>query len=160
MSTQGARHHIGSARPRMTAAVMAQTGLDENVLRELVYRFYGKVRADPLLGPIFATRIVDWGRHLERMVNFWSSVALMTGRYHGQPVPAHAPLPVDATHFNRWLDLFRATAREVCTPIGASHLIERAERIARSLHIAVELNKAEPGAAPSFPPVLKGCRDA
>lgn len=152
MPTHDAKQQISSVRPEMTVTVMAQTGLDEDTLRELIYQFYGKVRADPLLGPIFAARIGDWGPHLERMLDFWSSVALMTGRYHGQPVPAHTPLPVDALHFNRWLDLFRETAREVCTPAGANHLIERAERIARSLLIAVKLTKAEPGAAPSFPP--------
>lgn len=160
MSTEAGTQSIVSARPEATAAVMARTGLDEDVLGRLVHRFYAKVREDPLLGPIFAARVADWGRHLERMVAFWSSVALMTGRYHGQPVPAHVTLPVDAAHFNRWLDLFRATAREVCSPAGAEHVIERAERIASSLHIAVELNRAEPGAPPSFPPALKGRGDA
>ena len=154
MNAEDAKQPIVSARPRMTAAVMAETGLDEDVLRALVHRFYDKVRADPILGPVFAARITDWGPHLARMEAFWSSVALMTGRYHGQPVPAHATLPVDAAHFVRWLDLFRETARELCTPAGAEHLIERAERIARSLHMAVELNRAVPGAAPSFPPPL------
>ena len=137
-----AKPQISSARPQMTATIMEQTALDEGVLRELVERFYGKVRTDPVLGPIFDARIADWDRHPERMVSFWSSVALMTGRYHGQPVPAHAPLPVDASHFDRWLVLFRETAREVCTSAGADHLVERAERIARSLLMAVELNKA------------------
>ncbi|MCF3933327.1 group III truncated hemoglobin [Acuticoccus sp. M5D2P5] len=155
-----AKAQISSARPRMTATVMEQTALDEDVLHRLVDRFYGKVRADPMLGPIFEARVADWDRHLERMVDFWSSVALMTGRYHGQPVPAHVPLPVDASHFNHWLDLFRETAREVSTPAGAEHLIERAERIARSLHIAVELGKAPPGAVPTFPPPLRGSGDA
>lgn len=156
MSAQDEGPPIVSARPQVTAALMAETGLDEALLHDLVHRFYGKVRADPLLGPIFDARVADWDRHLARMEAFWSSVALMTGRYHGQPVPAHVPLPVDAVHFSRWLDLFRATAREICTPQGAAHLIERAERIARSLHIAVELNKAEPGAPPTFPPALGG----
>jgi hemoglobin len=62
----------------------------------------------------------------------------MTGRYHGRPVPAHVGLPVGWAHFERWLALFRETARETCTPEGAAHVIERAERIARSLHFAVE----------------------
>jgi hemoglobin len=67
------------------------------------------------------------------MVAFWSSVALMTGSYHGRPVPKHAGLPVTWEHFQRWLALFRETARETCTPEGAAHVIERAERIAQSL---------------------------
>jgi hemoglobin len=96
------------------------------------------VRADAVLGPVFADRIADWPRHLDRMVAFWSSVALMTGRYHGAPMPAHATLPVTWAHFDRWLSLFRQTADEVCPPDGATHVTERAERIARSLHLAVE----------------------
>lgn len=139
-----------SARPAVTAAVMAQTGLNEEILRQLVHRFYGKVRADKLLGPIFAARIADWPPHLERMVAFWSSVALMTGQYHGQPVQAHTPLPINAAHFDRWLALFRATAQEICTPAGAAHLILRAERIAQSLHYAVDSAQACPGAPPNL----------
>ena len=141
---------IASARPGVTTAIMAETGLDEKVLRNMVHRFYARVRADDVLGPVFADRISDWGRHLERMVAFWSSMALMTGRYHGRPVPAHAPLPIDASHFNRWLGLFRETAQKVCTPVGAKHVIERAEQIARSLHIAVEEAQAAHGAVPSL----------
>ncbi|MDP0930080.1 group III truncated hemoglobin [Paracoccus onubensis] len=141
---------IISARPGMTAAIMDETGLDEDTLRDLVHDFYAKIRRDPVLGPIFATRIADWGTHLERMVSFWSSVALMTGRYHGRPVPAHTPLPIDGRHFERWLGLFRETAREVCTPAGAAHVIERAERIARSLHIAIEEAQALPDAVPAL----------
>ncbi|HMQ91672.1 MAG TPA: group III truncated hemoglobin [Amaricoccus sp.] len=134
----------------MTSAIMAETGLNERVLRSLVERFYDKVRRDAVLGPIFEARISDWAPHLDRMVAFWSSVALMTGRYHGRPVPAHARLPVGGAHFERWLGLFRETARETCTPAGAAHVIERAERIARSLSIAVEEARAGPDAVPNL----------
>ena len=130
--------HIVSVRPQMTAEIMAKTGLDEEILSGLVRRFYGKVRADAVLGPIFADRISDWDPHLERMVAFWSSVALLTGRYRGAPVPAHAELPIQWDHFERWLALFRETAVEVCPPQGDAHVIERAERIAGALHRAVE----------------------
>jgi hemoglobin len=143
-----AQDRIASARPDMTAAIMAETGLDEDVLRELVHAFYVRVREDAVLGPIFDARIADWAPHLDRMVAFWSSVALMTGRYHGRPVPAHTPLPIDGAHFDRWLALFRETAHEVCTPAGAAHVIERAERIARSLRIAVLEAQSANGAVP------------
>lgn len=140
---------IRSARPAVTAELMARTGLDETLLAELVHRFYAKVRADAALGPIFAERIEDWGPHLDRMAAFWSSVALMTGRYHGAPVPKHAGLPVTWAHFERWLALFRETARETCPPAGAAHVIARAERIARSLHMAAQdAAGARPGAVP------------
>lgn len=131
-------HPIRSARPAMTAALMAETGLNEAMLTTLVHRFYDKVRADPVLDPIFAARIIDWKPHLARMVEFWGSVALMTGCYHGSPVSKHADLPVTWAHFERWLVLFRETAGQVCPPAGAVHVIARAERIARSLNFAIE----------------------
>ncbi len=141
---------IASARPEMTARLMAETGLDEAILSELVHRFYDRVRADEVLGLVFAARIADWGPHLDRMVAFWSSVALMTGRYHGAPVPAHASLPVEWAHFERWLALFRDTAKEVCPPAGAAHVIAAAERIARSLHMAVQNAQAAPDTIPAL----------
>jgi hemoglobin len=137
-----------SARPEVTAALMAETGLDPDVLRDLVHRFYARVGADAVLGPIFAARITDWPQHLDRMVAFWCSVALMTGQYHGRPVPEHTPLPINVAHFDRWLALFRATAADTCTPAGAAHVIERAERIAHSLQIAVVSAQGDPAAAP------------
>lgn len=140
---------IRSVRPAMTAEIMAETGLDEDRLRALVHRFYEKKRADAVLGPIFAARISDWGPHLAKMVDFWSSVALMTGRYHGAPVPAHAGLPVTWAHFERWLTLFRETARETCPPAGAALVVDRAERIARSLNFAIEdAAREQSGAVP------------
>lgn len=126
-----------TVRPEQTAAIMAQTGLDDEILRTLVHGFYAKMRADAVLGPIFAARILDWPPHLERMCAFWSSVALMTGRYSGAPVPAHLGLPVTWAHFERWLALFCETAGEVCPPADAALVVEKAERIARSLHLAI-----------------------
>jgi len=124
-------------RAALTAQVQAETGIDEAAIERLVRRFYERVRADNLLGPIFAARIVDWEPHLRRMCAFWSSVALMSGRYHGQPMQKHLPLPIDARHFDRWLALFEATARELGPPKAADHFIERARRIAESLELGI-----------------------
>ena len=95
-----------SRRTQLTAEIVRRTGIDETMIERLVHRFYARVRDDSVLGPIFEERIVDWGRHLDRMCTFWSSVALMSGRYHGQPMQAHLSLPVHADHFDRWLNLF------------------------------------------------------
>jgi len=138
MTAQPNAEALLSARPQITADLMARTGLDDAVLTRLVHGFYDRVRRDAMLGPIFDERIADWGPHLERMVAFWSSVALMTGRYHGAPMPKHLPLPVDQAHFDRWLELFRDTAAQVCTSEGAAWVIDRAERIAFSIHANVE----------------------
>jgi hemoglobin len=138
MTTQRHIKTPWSARSQITADLMARTGLDEATLVQLVYAFYDQVRADPLLGPVFAERITDWPTHLAMMVEFWSSVALMTGRYHGAPMPKHLPLPIEQMHFDCWLALFRQTSKEVCTPEGATWVIERAERIAFSIHANIQ----------------------
>ena len=90
-----------SRRPAMTDAIAAETGIDDSMIEVLVRRFYGKVRADALIGPVFEACIRDWEPHLMQMRDFSSSVALMTGRYHGTPMAKHLPLPVDAEHFDR-----------------------------------------------------------
>lgn len=139
---------IMSARPQMTADIAFQTGLDEAALSDLVHIFYGKVRKNPVLGPIFESRVEDWDAHLLRMIDFWSSVALMTGRYHGAPVPAHAELPIEWKHFERWLTLFSAAAAETCTPEGTRHVVKRARQIAGSLHRTIERRAASNCAKP------------
>jgi hemoglobin len=124
-------------REQITADIVARTGITEAMIERLVRSFYDKVREDEMLGPIFEARITDWEPHLAQMCAFWSSVALMSGRYHGAPMPKHLPLPVDATHFDRWLALFEATAREVCPPAAREHFLDRARRIAASLELGV-----------------------
>jgi hemoglobin len=124
-------------RARITAEIVARTGITETMIERLVHAFYDKVRADAMLGPVFDARIRDWGPHLKQMCAFWSSVALMTGRYHGTPMVKHAPLPVDAAHFDRWLELFEETAHEVCPLEAKAHFVERARRIATSLELGI-----------------------
>jgi hemoglobin len=124
-------------RAAITAEIVAKTGIDHAMIERLVRTFYGKVRKDALLGPVFDARITDWEPHLQRMCAFWSSVALMSGIYHGRPMEKHLPLPVDARHFDRWLALFEETAKEVCPPVAAEHFIERAHRVAESLELGI-----------------------
>ena len=102
---------VTTVRPEMTAELMERTGLDEAMLDRMVRRFYGRVRQDPLLAPVFEAVIEEWEPHLEHMVAFWSAVALMTGRYHGRPMQKHLPQPIEGEHFERWLELFRATVK-------------------------------------------------
>jgi hemoglobin len=127
-------------REQMMAEIAQRTGIDEAMIERLIRAFYARVTDDPLLGPVFAARIADWEPHLQRMFAFWSSVALMTGRYHGQPMRVHLPLPVDAEHFDRWLALFEETARDICPPVAADHFIERARRIAESLELGLAVH--------------------
>ena len=109
------------------------THIDEPTIARVLHEFYLRVRRDLLLGDIFNARIADWGAHLERMGEFWSSIALASRRYHGHPLSKHLSLPVSAPHFDRWLELFTSTVREICTPAAAELLAQRALLIARSL---------------------------
>ena len=54
------------------------------------------------------------------------------------PAHAQAPaLPIDARHFDHWLEIFVATANDLCPPVASAHFIERARRIAESLELGV-----------------------
>ena len=127
----------GARREAAVQRLRDETGIDEAMIDALVEGFYARVRDDALIGPIFAARIADWAPHLAQMKLFWSSVALSTGVYQGRPMPKHLPLPIDARHFDRWLQIFEATARDLCTPFAAEHFITRARQIAQSLELGV-----------------------
>lgn len=138
------------ASRRAALAPGTPLGVTEAMIRALVDAFYVKVRADAVLGPIFAAEITgangtgDWAPHLSKMYDFWSSVTLMTGRYHGTPMVAHNRLSmIRPAHFQRWLGLFRETAAEVCPPEAAALFIDRAERIAQSLELGVAVSRGE-----------------
>jgi hemoglobin len=124
-------------RAAIEARTRAETGIDEAMIERLVRGFYIQVQADETLGPVFASRIADWEPHLQKMFAFWSSVALMSGAYRGQPMAKHMPLPIDAKHFDRWLALFEQTAQDICPPKAAAHFTVLARRIAESLELGV-----------------------
>lgn len=111
----------------------------EAQLTSLVHRFYGKVREDDLLGPVFGAAISDWPHHLGKMVDFWSSVMLTTGRYKGNPLMMHLKhlAKIRPDMFGRWLDLWRETAAEVLDEAGAAAVVAKAERIAESLQLGM-----------------------
>ena len=115
-------------------------GVDEVYISRLVDEFYRRVRAHDVLGPIFEGAIGDrWDHHLPRMKSFWASVALNSGTYSGQPVPAHRKLTqVEQPHFTIWLALFRQTLEDTApTPEAVDYFMERARRIAESLQLAM-----------------------
>lgn len=127
-------------KPRIGPGVTA--GVDEALIRRQVHTFYGRVRLDPVLGPIFNDAIADWDEHLAKLCDFWSSVLLMTGRFKGSPMAAHARRPdIRDEHFALWLDLFEQTAREVCPPAAADLFVERSRMIGRSLALGLSVSR-------------------
>ncbi len=115
-------------------------GITEDYISTLVDTFYERIRAHALIGPIFEEAIGDdWAPHLAKMKRFWSSVALNTGAYSGKPVPAHQKLSSTRPwHFKIWLALFRQTLDDTApSREAADYFMDRAERIAQSLQLAM-----------------------
>ena len=106
------RAHVEALRARKRAEAEA-IGVDAEYISSFVERFYGKIRQDALLGPIFAERIQDWDVHLGRMKQFWRSVLHASGEFAGNPMVKHIAIPgLEERHFAHWLTLFYATLRE------------------------------------------------
>lgn len=123
-------------------------GIDRALIDQVVRAFYARIRDDAVLGPIFAARIEEarWPVHLDTMVEFWSSVLLLTGSYKGKPVPAHLPLKLRDEHYRHWLTLFDGVVSRLCPAPAAALFMERAARIADSLRMAAALQTG--GGAP------------
>ena len=142
MADRPADHPRGEG-PRLGPGVAV--GIDEAMIRTLVHAFYGRVREDAVLGPIFDRAIGDdWDAHLAKLCDFWSSVMLATGRFQGRPMQVHNRLPdIKSQHFGRWLALFEATAAEVCPPEAAALFVERSRMIGRSLQLGLAVSRGE-----------------
>src|SRR5262245_4180803 len=127
-------------------------GIEDAGLQRLVERFYARVRADELLGPVFNDAVHDWPEHLQKLADFWSSVMLTSGRYKGNPLAAHLKHRdrITPAMFARWLALWRETTEAVMPPEAAAALQAKAARIAQSLQLAV-VPARRPTPAPSIP---------
>jgi hemoglobin len=125
----------------------AAAGLTEPLIRAVILSFYEKIRRDPVLGPTFAEAIGDdWTPHIERIVLFWLTATGLQRGYEGRNfMPAHLRhASVRAELLPRWLDLFRRTTAEHCTPESARALIDIAERMAQTLEIGLARKDQQP----------------
>ncbi|AKH41333.1 hemoglobin [Altererythrobacter atlanticus] len=136
------RSHAERKRAEKRAAAEA-IGVDADYIDHMVETFYGRIREDEVLGPIFAERIADWPAHLARMKAFWRSVLLNSGEFSGNPMVKHLAIPgLDLGHFSRWLDLFYLTLREAEGHPDATALVgKRARMIADSLLTAIAMRR-------------------
>jgi len=109
--------------------------IDRAALRALVHTFYGSVRADPELGPVFESRLDErWPEHLERLVSFWASVLLAEGSFVGNPMMRHRAIgEMRPTHFARWLDLWDQAVTTSFEPSAGAVLRQRALAMARGI---------------------------
>ncbi len=129
------------------------TSVTEAQLNKLIPCFYARVREDALIGPVFNRAIADWDDHLEKLVAFWSSVMLTSGRYKGNPVAAHMKHlgEIAPPMFDRWLALWAEVTEEILPSAAAAALQLKAARIAESLKLALYFRLPP---APGSPPAL------
>jgi hemoglobin len=111
--------------------------VDRGKIEEMVRQFYGTVLEDDMLAPIFIKSLGDdlnngkWYEHLNTLYKFWD--LMMTGQrgYGGDPFPPHAFIgPLYREHFERWLELFKATVDELFVPEIADKFYSKADRLA------------------------------
>lgn len=105
----------------------------ENIddIKKMVDIFYGKVRKDHLIGPIFNDKIQNhWPEHLSKLYAFWQGILLGEQTYSGFPFPPHAQLPINKEHFDRWLTLFTETVDSIFVGPTATEAKNRAYKIA------------------------------
>src|SRR5688572_7651159 len=111
-------------------------------IKLMVDTFYGKVREDEKLGPIFNERIKDrWPEHLEKMYRFWQTILLEEHTYYGAPFPPHAKLPIDHNHFERWLQLFHQTVDELFSGEEAEEAKWRGNKMAQIFEVKIEMSR-------------------
>ncbi|MCM2544360.1 group III truncated hemoglobin [Burkholderia glumae] len=137
MTTSHTQANAPAPNHRIDAASRAAEPTVENIAA-LVDAFYERVRADPLLGPVFAAKLDGrWDQHLPKMVTFWSSLVLGTKNYRGNVQAKHQPLDgLEPAHFSRWLTLFLQTVTARYAPAAAVRFMEPALRIAQSLQLS------------------------
>jgi hemoglobin len=104
-------------------------------LKELVDGFYLDVRSDPEIGPIFDKAIgATWNAHLERMVDFWSTVLLASKSFRGNVFKKHMALEtMSEAHFARWLTLWHKHTDALLPSAAAQELQQIAHGVARNL---------------------------
>lgn len=137
--------HFDQIRVRAVSD-MAKIGVSADFIPVLVDTFYGRVRANPQLAPVFEARLAGrWPEHLQKMKRFWSAVAFKDGGYQGKPVMAHHGIAdLQAPLFQVWLGLFSETLDDIAPSVEAkAWFMTTAERIARSLVLSLFYNPAD-----------------
>lgn len=109
--------------------------VDRARIETLVRDFYGDVRTDALLAPVFGPVIGDdWGPHLARMVDFWSTVMLGARSFRGNVFAKHMVLQgVRDEHFLRWITLWHRHTNRLFDDATALELQRTAHGIGRNL---------------------------
>jgi len=108
----------------------------------LVTNFYGKIKKDMLIGPVFTDIArVNWEKHLPLMCDFWENALFYSGNYEGNPMDLHKHLhkvmPLQQKHFQQWNQLFVSTVDELFSGEKALLAKQRALKISSILQAEI-----------------------
>ncbi len=104
----------------------------------VVAQFYGRVRAHPALGPVFAAHVQDWPAHEEKIGRFWRNALLLRRCYDGNPMQVHRTAGnVKTAHFPVWLSLFDMVLDQELPQPLAQAWSALAHRIGRGLSLGL-----------------------
>ncbi len=106
------------------------------VLLNLLRHFYADVRQHQVIGPIFTAHITEWPSHLEKIADFWGTIAGGPRAYSGPMVAKHIPLDLKEEHFHVWLGLWERNCQIWLPADCAREMIQFAQNIALRLRMA------------------------
>src|SRR6185312_12366040 len=83
---------------------------DIDSIKLFVDEFYGKVRRDSLIGPVFLQVLpADWQPHLDKMYAFWNAVLFGVAGFKGNPFSKQPPLKINQEPLTPGRELFAKT---------------------------------------------------
>ncbi len=109
----------------------------------LVTTFYGKIRKDEFLGPIFNGLIKDWEQHIELLTDFWETNLFFQKKYHGDPLQKHVEVDqtiggaINEKHFGVWMNLCFKTIDELYSGEMAQIAKNRARNMGTYMHLRI-----------------------
>lgn len=109
----------------------------------LVTTFYGKIKKDSFIGPVFLEVIPEneWESHLEKLTDFWETNLFLVRKFKGNPMKAHKDVDahfnhtIEQKHFGKWLEIWFTTVDELFSGTKAYEAKERARNIASILFL-------------------------
>lgn len=114
---------------------------------KLVSIFYGKVRKNEHLGPIFNEIIKDWPEHLEKLTDFWETNLFLMRKFRGNPMTAHVSVDqkfdntIEMRHFGEWLNMWYQTLDELFDGEKANLAKNRARNMSTHLFMNIYQNR-------------------
>ncbi|QLG45958.1 group III truncated hemoglobin [Costertonia aggregata] len=109
----------------------------------LVETFYGKIRKDEALAPIFNSIVTDWESHFTLLTDFWETQLFLKRKYTGNPITVHEAVDgkmnhtITSEHFGQWLNIWFETVDTLFTGETAWIAKNRAQKMSTMLFVKI-----------------------